>query len=339
MRVLIVGLGSIGRRHLANLRQLLPQAEVIVLRRQGGLYEPAPGGARVIRSLEDALRLAPQAAIVASPAACHISDAMVLAQHGVHLLVEKPLSDSMKGVDELIRECEQRALTLMVAYNFRFYPPLQRLRDALLGGDIGRIVSIRAAVGQYLPDWRRDSDYRQGVSGRRELGGGAVLELSHELDYVRWLCGEVTEVFGLTERLSDLEIDVEDTAEVLLRFASGAIGSVHLDMVQQPMARGCRVVGTEGTLLWDGVTHRVQLWNTRAKIWHDLHPEAPLERNLMYLAELQHFIDCARGECRPRVEAEDARRVLKIALAIKASAAQGRPVKLQQAGESERCVH
>jgi len=328
MRVLIAGFGSIGRRHCANLRQLAPAAEILVLRRHGVESDAALAGARVVCSLDEALSFAPDAAIIASPATSHVSDALALARHGAHLLVEKPLSHSLDGVDELIRECQQRSVVLMTAYNLRFYEPLQRLREALQTGEIGRVMSIRAEVGQYLPLWRPGTDYRQSVSGRHELGGGVILELSHEIDYVRWLCGEVVEVYCQSGHLSDLEIDVEDVAGILLRFASGAIGSVHLDMVQQPMHRGCRVVGTHGTLLWDGVTHRVQQWTSRTAVWRDLHPATPVERNTMFVAELQHFLDCARGACAPGVSPADGRRVLEIALAAKASAEQSRPVQL-----------
>jgi predicted dehydrogenase len=328
MRILIAGFGSIGRRHCANLRQLEPEAEILVLRRHGTGHDAALAGVQVVGSLEEALALTPNAAIVASPATSHVSDALGLARHGVHLLIEKPLSHSLDGVDTLIRECQQRSLVLMTAYNLRFYEPLQRLRNAMLTGEIGRVVSIRAEVGQHLAQWRPGTDYRQGVSGRRELGGGVILELSHEIDYVRWLCGEVVQVYCQSGHLSDLKIDVDDVAGLLLRFASGAIGSVHLDMVQQPMQRGCRVVGTEGTLLWDGVTHRVQLWNSSTEAWRDLHPAAAVERNKMFVAELQHFLDCVRGASIPQVSPADGRRVLEIALAAKASAEQARPVQL-----------
>ena len=115
----------------------------------------------------------------------------------------------------LLALCHQRRLVLMVGYNFRFYPPLQAMRQALVEGCIGRLISLRAEAGQYLPDWRPGSDYRQGASARRELGGGVVLELSHELDYIRWLGGEVESVGALVGKLSDLEIEVEDTAEIV----------------------------------------------------------------------------------------------------------------------------
>lgn len=330
MKVLVIGLGSAGRRHLANLRLLDPAAEVAVLRRKGGPGEKLPAGVGIARRMEEAVSFGPEAAIIASPASLHVEDAVTLAYHGVHLLVEKPLSDSLDGVDKLLAECRRRSLVLMTGYNLRFHEPLRILRAAVEGGAIGRILSIRAEVGQYLPDWRPSRDYRQGVSARAELGGGVVLELSHELDYVRWLAGDVGEVFARTGRLGDLEIDVEDTAEILLRFAGGALGSVHLDMVQRPYSRGCRIIGAEGTATWDGVTDRVSVWTAGKGAWSDLHPAGTVERNASFLSELRHFLDCVRTGSRPLVSGEEGRKTLEVAMAVKASSRAGRPVELTQ---------
>jgi predicted dehydrogenase len=148
------------------------------------------------------------------PASIHLSHAHEAAAAGAHLFIEKPLANTADGIPSLLAECRAKGLTVLVAYNFRFYPPLQILRDAVLSGRIGRVVSVRAEVGQYLPDWRPGADYRQGVTARAELGGGALLELSHEIDYIRWIIGEVTAVGARVARLGNLEIDVEDVAEI-----------------------------------------------------------------------------------------------------------------------------
>jgi predicted dehydrogenase len=330
MKVLVVGFGSIGQRHLANLRLLEPSAEIVVLRRGGG-GGTAPDGVQVVRSMDEALATVPAAAVVASPATFHVRDGLALARKGVHLLLEKPLSDTLEGVDELIEECRRRSLVLMTGYHLRFSPPLRRLREALLGNAIGRVMSVRADVGQFLPEWRPGTDYRSGVSARSDLGGGVVLELSHELDYVRWLAGEVEDVFARTGRLGDLEIDVEDTAEIVLRFASGAIGSVHLDMVRRPPARTCQIIGSQGTLVWDGLSHRVRLWTVPAGVWTDVHPEGHLDRNAMFVDELEHFLECVHLGAPPLVTGEDGRRVVEMALAAKESSRTGRTVALSPA--------
>jgi len=202
------------------------------------------------------------------------------------------------------------------------------MRQALIEGRIGRPIAVRAKAGQYLPKWRPGSDYRQSVSARHELGGGVVLELSHELDYVRWLVGEIKAVSAQVGHLSDLEIDVEDTAEIILQFSNGTIGSIHLDMVDRATTRTCRIIGTGGTLTWDGACHLVRLFSAVTNTWLDLHPVETIDRNEMYIAELRHFLDCVRGNDIPIVSGDDGRRVLEIALAVKQSSQEQRVVEL-----------
>src|ERR1022692_1277640 len=294
MNVLIVGLGSIGRRHLANLRLLLPEARIVVWRTRSDSQEVPRGADCVVFSLDAALAAKPTAAIVATPAPLHVATATALAHQGIHLFIEKPLSHNLDQVDELIRLCEQKHLSLMVGYCLRFSPSLQLLRAAVTQTRIGRVLSLRAEVGQFLPTWRPGSDYRTGVSGRADLGGGVIFELSHELDYVRWIGGEIRCVYAEMGNLSDLDVNVEDVAEILARFDSGAIGSIHLDMVQQPKTRSCRIIGTAGTLTWDGSCGAVRLYSADEQAWVDL--GAGDGGKDMYIAELRHFLDCVAEE-------------------------------------------
>lgn len=322
MRALIVGLGSIGRRHLANLRMIEPDADITVWHqhlKHTDTADELPQANRVVYSLEDALDARPDVALIASPASLHVETGLDLARKEIHLMVEKPLSNRLNGVEALLDICQQRNVTLMIGYNWRFYKPLQIMRQALLDERIGHVMALRAEMGQFLPEWRPTSDYRKGVSARRDLGGGVVLELSHALDYARWLMGEVATVSAQVGHLSDLEIDVEDTAEIVLGFRSGAIGSVHLDMTQQPATHSCRVMGTRGTLIWDGTSHSVRLFSSSTKTWSELHSSKEIVRNEMFIAELRHFLECVRGQAVPIVSGEDGLRVLQIAIAAKQS--------------------
>lgn len=320
LHVVVAGLGSIGQRHLANLRALEPDARITVWRHRPPASDGVPDGADALVSGEaPVFDVAPTCGIVCGPASTHVVVARRLAGDGAHLFVEKPIAASAHGVSDLIDYCQARALTLTVGYNLRFLAPLQVLREAVLAGRVGRVVSIRAEVGQYLPDWRPGRDYRTGVTAHANLGGGALLELSHELDYVRWIAGEVAGVSARAATLGDLGVDVEDTAEILLEFASGALGSVHLDLLQRAPSRSCKIVGTEGTIVWDGGTNAVQIFTPASPDWAELHPAGPIDRNAMYLAELRHFLACVRGEATPVVTAEDGRRVLEIVEAARTS--------------------
>ena len=189
-RILIVGLGSAGTRHLRLARELFPDSQIKVLqhRTQSTIPQFSDG---CFLTMVEAIQFAPQIAIIANPSTFHVNVAQELAQAEIHLLIEKPLSSSLEGVARLIETCKDRKSILMIGYNLRFSPSLQHFRKLLGEGIISSLLSVRCEVGQYLPSWRPESDYRQGVSAKKELGGGALLELSHEIDYIQWIFGKI----------------------------------------------------------------------------------------------------------------------------------------------------
>ena len=331
-RVLIVGLGSIGKRHLRLARELLPDADIRVLRhREGGSIPEHANGC--FSRLEQAIAFAPQLAVIAGPATFHMSAAQPLARAGVHLLVEKPLSASLDGVPLLLETCREQGTVLLTGYNLRFLPSLQRFRDLLNENVIGRVLSVRCEIGQYLPSWRPDADYRQGVSARRELGGGALLELSHELDYLRWIFGEVDWVKATLSRQRGLEIDVEDSAHLILGFAPTSdghrlIGSVNLDFIRHDTTRLCTAIGENGSLRWNGLTGAIEQFEAGAKEWRELFRHQH-QRDDSYLAEWQHFLECVSEQKTPLITGEDGLKVLRIIDAVRqASASAGDRVQL-----------
>lgn len=294
MRILLVSFGSIGRRHLANLRQLEPAAKVCILRRA---VDPALDETQVT-TLEAALAFAPAAALICSPAAQHVEVATTLAALGIALFIEKPLSHDLAGVADLLTLARQKGAPLMVGYCLRYFAPLRALREEVLAGKIGRLLHIHAEVGQHLADWRPGTDYRTSVTAQRALGGGALLELSHEIDTALWFGGEVESVTARLGTLGDLGIEVEDTADLQLRFRNGMLGTIHLDLLQRPPRRILRLIGTVGTLTLDLLA-------------------APADRNAMYLEELRHFLDCARTRRQPEITGEDGLRVLEVIAAAR----------------------
>ena len=330
MRALIVGLGSIGRRHLRNLRELMPEADLTVLRHRCADRDPQSQDLadRIVYDLDEAIDRSPDIAIIASPAPFHIQTALRLARAQTHLLLEKPISDRLDGVDELIGMCRRGNLALLIGYTLRFYSPLRAARDAICSGRVGRVIGFQSEVGQYLPDWRAGVPYQSVVTAKRDMGGGVLLELSHELDCARWLIGEVRAVSATAKQVSDLEIDVEDWAELSVHFANGVVGHIHLDMVQRVPTRRCRVIGTDGTLSWEAASNRVACYSSAKREWEEVCPAAEVDRNEMYVRELQHFLACVRGEASPEVTGEDGKRALEIALAARRSSETRRTVEL-----------
>lgn len=202
----------------------------------------------------------PDVVFVCTPPVHHVDQVLQALRGGAHVFVEKPLSHGLEGIEELASEAGRRGRTVQVGYNLRFHPGLRKLKELVEAGTLGRALWARVEAGQYLPDWRPWQDYRQSYTARRDLGGGILLDGSHELDSITWLLGKPLEVMCMAGKVSALEVDVEDCAGVLLRFAGGAQADIHLDFVQRAYSRSCKLVGERGTALWDFTSREVKVF-------------------------------------------------------------------------------
>ncbi len=248
MKVLVAGLGSIGQRHLRNLKAVVgDELEVLAyrVRRDTPLLTDAltvdasvdvelKYGVRPFFDLDAALAEKPDLTLVCNPTSLlHLDTAVKAAEAGCHLLIEKPLSNSLAGVDALIETVERNNLVALVAYQWRFHPLLRRVCEILKDRALGRIVSVQAEVGEFLPAWHGYEDYRRMYAARRDQGGGVVLTQSHEIDYLLWLFGRPSRVFAIGGHRSGLDIDVEDTADILMD-CGGVPTQLHQDYVRCP---------------------------------------------------------------------------------------------------------
>lgn len=330
MRFLLTGSGSIGRRHLGNLRHLFPHARIDLLSSRGRALECPPEATRVVTSLGESLADGLDAAVVASPAPFHVATCRALLEAGVPVLVEKPLSDTLEGVESLLKTARSRNRVLVVGYTLRFHQAVRRLQEAVRSRAIGKVLSAQFQVGQYLPDWRPAADYRETVSARRDLGGGALLELSHEIDYAQTLLGPIVQVVALAGRVSSLEINVEDCVDLLVRFAGGTQASIHLDFLDRAPFRGCRLVGTDGTLEWDASAHEVRQYGPASRDGAVLISTRGVDRNEMYLAQLRHFLNAIETGTDSQATAEGAHSTLQVIDAARRSAAAGTLVEVSR---------
>ncbi len=331
-RILIVGLGSIGTRHMRLVRELIPKVQIIALRHQDFSDTKETEIYKSVTSIEEALKFKPQAAVIASPSSHHLETAIRLAQAGVHLLIEKPISNNEKGVLQLLKISKEQKITLMVGYNLRFLPSLQRFRELIQGNKIGRVLSVNAEIGQFLPSWRPDTDYRKSVSANASLGGGVLLELSHEIDYLRWLFGDVEWVSAILSKQSDLEIDVEDIAHLFLGFVprpgeKAVVASLNMDFIRHDTTRSCTVIGETGTLRWNALTETIDIFEQGGSAWQNVFTHQS-QRDDSYRAEWSHFLTCMANGNPPLISGEDGLKVLKIIEAARSSSKAGIRVDL-----------
>jgi predicted dehydrogenase len=344
MKVLMVGLGSIGQRHVRNLRNLMgDEVEINAYRsrkrshvitesasiEQGADLE-AKYALRSYDSFDQAMDQTPDAIFVCDPPYLHMPIALSAAQRGFPLFIEKPLSHTYDQVDELIERVEGQNLVCLVGYQMRFHPCLQRLHALLRQKKIGQIQSIRAEIGEYLPGFHPYEDYRHMHESHQERGGGVILSQIHELDYIYWLFGFPKRVFAVGGRLSSLEIDSEDTASILMEYnIEGKSIPIHLhqDFVQRPPSRTCQVVGDEGKILVDLRKPAVTVFDRQGRLAETNSYEG-FQRNQLFLDEMRHFLVCLQRKETPVVAVRDGAGSLRMALAARESLSTGQVVEL-----------
>ena len=329
-RYLVVGSGSIARRHIANLKTLFQNAEIACVSASGRVLSAAETGAhRIFDQLADARDWAPIFAVVASPAPWHISHAIVLANDGIPVFIEKPLSSSLEQFEQaggVLLTCKTK---VEVGYNLRHMSSAIRFKALLDEGRAGRIHGVVVDVGQYLPDWRPGTDYRRNVSAQKRLGGGVLLELSHELDYLVWLFGRFDSVYCSASTTGALDVDVEDRVDAILSKRVGPVVNLHMDFLQRAPCRTCKIIGEHGNLIWNLAHNRIDM-NTSSDRSECLFNESGVDRNGMYLAELDHFSRVVDGEEEPLVDLQAALYTLRLVDALKRSSAAGQAVRVEE---------
>lgn len=314
-----MGAGSIGRRHISNLKKLgLSKLAACDPHPERLEYVAREFQVECFPTIEVALdKFEAEAVLVCSPPAGHVSQAMQGLRAGAHVFIEKPLSDRMDGVEALRDEAAKRQAVVQVGYNLRFHPAIQKLKELVDARAVGKILWAHVEAGSYLPDWRPWQDYRKSYTARRELGGGILLDGSHEIDYMTWLFGAPRELACMADHVSELEVNVEDCATILMSFADGMRADVHLDFIQRSYSRHCSLIGPQGKVHWNLLSNSVQVLRPGDEVEVF---KFEFEINEGYVAELAHFMECARNGTRPRFSLEDAILTLRIALAARAAA-------------------
>ncbi len=319
MKFLIAGCGSIGGRHARNLKEL--GIEEFILcdideERQKRVCQRLEGCSVTLTDrFEDALKECPDAAVIATPSSMHLEMALLAARNNVNLFVEKPLSHTLESVDELIRTVSRNRLVAMMGMCYRFHPVFIKLKSLLERETIGRLYHVNYHGGHYLPDWHPDQDYRKEYAARKELGGGVVLTSIHGLDNIRWLFGEVVELKAFVDKVSELEMDVEDMALGVMKTDRGVYINWQTDFLERTPIHRIFVSGEKGIVRADIIKGMVGVYHVDQGGWKSL--TIPYDVNTMYLKEMEHFIGCIETGESPATDIMEGYRTLKLALNIK----------------------
>jgi len=289
-RFAVIGCGSIGLRHVRNLLEL--QAGHVLafdIREEARNAVAALGRVETVDEIDSLWRAGAQVAFVTASTDLHVSLAIQAARHDCHLFIEKPLSHSRDGVDDLCTEVERRGLIAMVACNMRFHPGPAKIKSLLEAGIIGNPIAARIQCGSYLPRWRPQQDYRLSYSAS-PVHGGIVLDGIHEIDLAVWYFGSAKVAAAVHLPASPIGLDTDGLSEILLYHACGTLSSVHLNFIQRDYRRTCQVIGAQGTIYWDFADTDVRVFGPSGNLVETHRLNADRVVNQMYIDELKHFL-------------------------------------------------
>ncbi len=331
LKVLVAGCGSIGRRHIRNLSSLGIKDFILCDPNPESLSKASEGlSAPVLcESFDAALNESPGAALICTPSSMHLEMATELAERGVHVFIEKPLSNSLEGCDELAKTVENKGIVAMMGMCYRFHPVFQHVKNLLDSEVLGKVYHVNYHGGHYLPDWHPYADYRTEYASRSVLGGGVVLTSIHGLDNIRWLFGETEECKAFADKVSNLEMDVEDLAVGVFRLKNGVYVNWQTDFLQRVNQHRMIIAGEKGTIRCDFIEGTIETYLVDFGKWFT--GRLVYDINTMYVEEMRHFLDCIERGINPSIDIKEGCRTLKLALTVKSSIS-GTP------GEEEICL-
>tara|TARA_B100001250_G_scaffold300104_1_gene261813 strand:- start:50328 stop:51308 length:981 start_codon:yes stop_codon:yes gene_type:complete len=325
MKIVIIGSGDIALRHGLNIKKIIPKADIYLLTEKARFSNQKKKIFSFVSEFlfneNDSLDLSPDAVIICSPSTKHLQQASVYASRGIALFIEKPLAHSLDELDMLKELIIENKTITMIGYVLRFNKSLNALKKFISNKGIGRISSIRSRASSYLPLWRPNVNYSESVSSNEHLGGGVVLELSHEIDYLRWIFGEPEVLFSYCDRLSLLDINVEDYAFYLMNFkdksGKGAICELTIDFFSPKTIRQCEVIYDKGIIVWDGVSNTLKHRAFKSKNETIIYQGNKSDNDSMYLDEMTHFLDCIDKNIEPKINIYEAAKTLELSLTAK----------------------
>lgn len=322
-KILIVGYGSIGKRHLQNILSQT-NSKIIVCTKRKDLQELEKRGITIVNSITKALLYKPNIAFVTNETSYHTKTAIKLAENGINLFIEKPLSNSNKDIKKLGKIIAKNKIIVQIGCDHRFHPCIKKIKNIIDSKKLGKIISAHVENNSFLPDWHPWEDYRKGYAAKNKLGGGIALTMIHELDFLCWFFGDVKKVFSITGKYSNLEITSDDLSMMTLIFNKNIITHLHLDYFSRPEFKSCKIKGINGTVYWNSNLNEVKVYSQNKKQWKTILKINKFERNLMFIDELKYFLKCVKNKEETFNNVNDASKTLQVVLNAKKSSKEGK---------------
>jgi len=326
-KILIIGFGSIGKRHANNILNSTNNKIIIFSKRKNVLnnnFTKNKKRIEILSNFNQCLKEKPEVAFITNETSLHISFALKLAQNGIDLFIEKPLSNSIKNIDKLSKIVKKKKIILMVGCNFRFYPPIKKIKEIVQKKTIGRIVSAQIENNSFLPDWHPYEDYRGSYASRKSMGGGVTLTQIHELDYLTWIFGNAKKSLSIGGKLSDLKIDTDDLCSAILKLENNVIVELHLDYFSRPFFKRIKIRGIKGTIYWNSDENQIKIFDQNTKKWNLVNLKnnyklSSKKVNQMYVDEIKYFLECVHLRKEPMNNLDESLKILKTAVKLKKS--------------------
>lgn len=330
--ILIVGTGSVGKRHAGNLHSLGCTVSCVDPR-EDRLEEarkkiPVKAGYTCLeKALEKKENLA--AVAVTSPPSFHVDQAIAALGKGIPVLLEKPVSPDLESAKKLQETVQGTGVPLLLGYTWRWWPPLGRVKDLLGQGMVGKLKFVKFTMSAHLADWHPWERYQDFFMASKALGGGALLDESHWLDLMLWFFGMPHKLFAQVEKISDLDIDTDDNVDMLVYYSDNMRVSIHLDLYGRPHEKSIQFIGDEGTLIWE--PNRIRIGKGMDPEWET--EEFAYDRNDMFLGVAKEFLEVLDGKAVKTCTIDDGVRVLSVVDVARQSSSEGRMIKI---GKSRR---
>ncbi len=299
MKILVIGCGSIGKRHIKNLLSLDKNLDVIAWNRGEKRLKEVSNKFGIRTSLNLGLfleREKPNVCFICSPSSLHLKHALMAAKHNCDIFIEKPLSHNLNNIKTLQNEIINKNLIVQVGANYRFHLGPKTIFEYLKKNKIGEVVWANFYCGMSLPHWHPKENYLDMYSSKKKLGGGVLLDIIHEIDLVNWFFGKCKKIIGRAYNSKTLGIQTEEFADIIFIYNNKNV-CVHLDYLQYPFSRGIKIVGKKGILRWSFEDNFVEIIkkNRSKKIFFPKN----YTKNDMYLEQLSYFLNCLKKRKQP----------------------------------------